>query len=39
VDTYKADAGNGEKTDCSTNITGNDPNDANIPLLAYQRRQ
>lgn len=33
VDPYNGDAGNGVKGDCSTNITGNDPNDANIPLL------
>lgn len=32
-DPYDADAGNGVKTDCSTNITGNDPNDANVPLI------
>ncbi len=28
-----ADAGNGQKPDCTTNVTGNDPNDANVPLL------
>lgn len=33
ADPYNADAGNGVKTDCTTNITSNDPNDANIPLL------
>jgi len=27
-----ADAGNGQKTDCSTNVTGNDPNDAHVPI-------
>jgi Glycoside hydrolase family 44 len=30
VDSYDTDAGDGLKTDCSTNITGNDPNDAYI---------
>ena len=30
---YSADDGNGVKTDCSTNVTGNDPHDANIALL------
>ncbi|MGH9748004.1 MAG: glycoside hydrolase family 44 protein [Candidatus Acidiferrales bacterium] len=30
---YSADDGNGVKSDCSTNVTGNDPHDANIPLL------
>ena len=29
---YNSDDGNGVKADCSTNITGNDPNDANVPL-------
>jgi fibronectin type 3 domain-containing protein len=33
TDPYNSDAGNGVKTDCSTNVTGNDPNDADIPLL------
>jgi len=33
VDPWNSDAGNGVATDCSTNITGNDPNDANVPLL------
>ncbi|HEY3636741.1 MAG TPA: glycoside hydrolase family 44 protein [Rhizomicrobium sp.] len=28
VDPYDSDAGDGIETDCSTNITGNDPNDA-----------
>ena len=32
-DPYNNDAGNGVRTDCSTNITGNDPNDAYFPLL------
>jgi hypothetical protein len=32
VDQYNTDAGNGVKSDCSTNITGNDPNDAYVPL-------
>ena len=27
-----SDAGNGQKTDCSTNITGNDPYDAHVPI-------
>ena len=30
VDPYDTDAGDGVKTDCSTNITGNDPHDAYI---------
>ena len=30
---YNADDGNGVKSDCSTNLTGNDPHDANIALL------
>lgn len=30
---YLADDGNGVKADCVTDITGNDPNDANVPLL------
>jgi hypothetical protein len=29
---YNSDDGIGIKTDCSTPITGNDPNDANVPL-------
>jgi len=33
TDPYDADAGNGVKTDCATNITGNDPHDAYVPLL------
>ncbi len=32
-DPYNNDAGNGVRSDCSTNITGNDPNDAYFPLL------
>lgn len=32
-DPYDADAGNGVKSDCSTNVTGNDPNDANVALI------
>ena len=28
-----SDAGNGQKTDCSTNVTGNDPNDAHVPIF------
>ena len=27
------DAGNGQKVDCSTNVTGNDPNDAHVPIF------
>jgi fibronectin type 3 domain-containing protein len=30
---FNADDGNGVKSDCSTNVTGNDPHDANIALL------
>jgi hypothetical protein len=33
VDQYNVDAGNGVESNCSTNITGNDPNDAYFPLL------
>src|SRR5580658_2906164 len=33
TDPYNSDAGNGVKTDCATDVTGNDPNDADIPLL------
>ncbi|HTS12715.1 MAG TPA: glycoside hydrolase family 44 protein [Candidatus Limnocylindrales bacterium] len=33
TDPYNADAGNGVKSDCSTNVTGNDPHDAGIALL------
>ena len=32
-DPYNGDAGDGVRSDCATNITGNDPNDANVPLL------
>lgn len=32
VNPYNSDDGNGVKPDCSTPITGNDPNDANFPL-------
>src|SRR6195256_6754705 len=32
VNPYNSDDGNGMKSDCATNITGNDPNDANFPL-------
>ena len=28
-----SDAGNGQKTDCSTNVTGNDFNDAHVPIF------
>jgi hypothetical protein len=31
VDPYDTDAGDGIHTDCSTDVTGNDPNDANVP--------
>ena len=30
---FNSDQGNGVKTDCTTNITGNDPTDADVPLL------
>ncbi len=30
--TGNGDAGDGLKPDCSTNVTGNDPNDANVPI-------
>jgi hypothetical protein len=33
VNPYNSDDGDGVKTDCFTNVTGNDPNDANVPLL------
>ena len=33
TDQWNGDAGNGVKTDCSTNITGNDPHDAYAPIL------
>ena len=33
VDQYNTDAGNGVKSDCATQITGNNPNDAYYPLL------
>jgi len=33
VNPYNSDDGNGVKTDCFTNVTGNDPNDAHVPLL------
>ena len=32
VDPYNSDAGDGVQTDCQTNITGNDPTDANVEL-------
>jgi hypothetical protein len=32
ADPYNGDAGDGVRSDCATNITGNDPNDANVPL-------
>ncbi len=33
VNQYNSDEGNGVKSNCSTNVTGNDPNDAYYPLL------
>ena len=33
TDYWRPDAGNGVKADCTTNITGNDPTDADVPLL------
>jgi hypothetical protein len=33
TDTYRPDAGNGVKTDCSTLVTGNNPTDADVSLL------
>jgi hypothetical protein len=33
VNPYNSDDGNGMKPDCQTPITGNDPNDAHVPLL------
>jgi hypothetical protein len=33
VDQWNIDAGNGIKSDCSTDVNGNDPNDAYYPLL------
>jgi hypothetical protein len=38
VNPYNSDDGNGVKSDCSTNITGNDPNDANVPLKDSPQR-
>jgi hypothetical protein len=32
VNPYNSDDGDGVKTDCATDITGNDPNDANVPI-------
>lgn len=32
-DPYRTDAGNGQLPDCSTNLTGNDPTDADVELL------
>src|SRR5580692_8890002 len=32
VDPYNSDAGDGVMSDCQTNITGNDPTDANVEL-------
>ena len=33
VNPYNSDDGNGVATDCQTNLTGNDPKDAHVPLL------
>ncbi|MGB9254665.1 MAG: glycoside hydrolase family 44 protein [Candidatus Korobacteraceae bacterium] len=33
TDPYNGDAGDGVLTDCATDITGNNPNDADVPLL------
>jgi hypothetical protein len=33
TDPWNSDAGDGLQTDCVTDITGNDPHDANVPLL------
>jgi hypothetical protein len=33
TDYWRPDAGNGYKPDCSTPITGNNPNDAHVPFL------
>jgi hypothetical protein len=33
TDPYNSDAGNGVQPDCATDITGNDPHDANVPLF------
>jgi hypothetical protein len=33
VDPFNSDHGNGVKPDCNTNVTGNDPHDADVPLL------
>jgi hypothetical protein len=32
VNPYNSDNGNGVESNCSTNITGNDPNDADVPI-------
>jgi len=32
VNPYNSDDGNGVESDCQTDITGNDPNDANVPI-------
>lgn len=38
TDQYSPDAGNGKKPDGKTNVTGNDPNDANLPAdAAFQK--
>lgn len=33
VNPFNSDDGNGVATDCQTNLTGNDPKDAHVPLL------
>jgi Glycoside hydrolase family 44 len=33
VDPFNSDHGNGVKPDCNTNVTGNDPHDADVPLF------
>jgi hypothetical protein len=39
VDPYDPDAGDGIKTDCSTDITGNDPHDAYVPDSAGKEQK
>ena len=38
VNPYNSDDGDGVKPDCQTNITGNDSNDANVPLHDSKRK-
>jgi Glycoside hydrolase family 44 len=33
VNPFNSDQGNGVQTDCTTNLTANDPNDSHVPLL------